>query len=195
VDHQPDFDDYSLVPVDHDPFTADGPAQQAQIQLAQAQPPPAGAGQPDPGAPTASDAIGPAGGAPNPTLDQGAAKAVPFGGYANPPPPDPPTSNGVLGPLRDENRMVDSYVYKKLSNGTPPAGPKVSTANGSHTITATDGAKRTNFGGVYGHTLTVSEPGSDDLGIITAADPTGLLVATPAEGDPNFLSVREYKGY
>ena len=73
--------------------------------------------------------------------------------------------------------------------------PQVTTANGSHTITATDGAKRTNFGGVYGHTLTLSEPGSNDLGTITAADPTGLLVATPAEGDPNFLSVREYKGY
>jgi hypothetical protein len=106
-----------------------------------------------------------------------------------------PAPNGVLGPLRDENRMVDSYVYKKLSTGTPPAGPQVTTANGSHTITATDGAKRTNFGGVYGHTLTVSEPGSNDLGIITPADPTGLLVATPAEGNPNFLSVREYKGY
>ena len=60
---------------------------------------------------------------------------------------------------------------------------------------AKDSANRTNFGGVYGHTLTVSEPGSNNLGIITAADPTGLLVATPAEGDPNFLSVREYKGY
>jgi hypothetical protein len=138
-------------------FAADGLTQQAQIQLAQAQPqqqPPAGAGQPDAGVPAAS---------------------------------------GVLSPLRDENRMVDSYVYKKLSTGTPPTGPPVTTANGSHTITATDGAKRTNFGGVYGHTLTLSEP-SNDLGTITAADPTGLLVATPAEGDPNFLSVREYKG-
>jgi hypothetical protein len=138
-------------------FAADGLTQQAQIQLAQAQPqqqPPAGAGQPDAGVPAAS---------------------------------------GVLSPLRDENRMVDSYVYKKLSTGTPPTGPQVTTANGSHTITATDGAKRTNFGGVYGHTLTLSEP-SNDLGTITAADPTGLLVATPAEGDPNFLSVREYKG-
>jgi hypothetical protein len=106
-----------------------------------------------------------------------------------------PAAGGVLSPLRDENRMVDSYVYKKLSTGTPPTGPQVTTANGSHTITATDGAKRTNFGGVYGHTLTLSEPGSNDLGTITAADPTGLLVATPAEGDPNFLSVREYKGY
>ena len=46
-----------------------------------------------------------------------------------------------------------------------------------------------------GDRLTLSEPGSNDLGTITAADPTGLLVATPAEGDPNFLSVREYKGY
>jgi hypothetical protein len=106
-----------------------------------------------------------------------------------------PAAGGVLSPLRDENRMVDSYVYKKLSTGTPPTGPQVTTANGSHTITATDGAKRTNFGGVYGHTLRLSEPGSNDLGTITAADPTGLLVATPDEGDPNFLRVREYKGY
>lgn len=30
---------------------------------------------------------------------------------------------------------------------------------------------------------------------VTAADPTGLLVATPVEGEPNLLSVREYKGY
>jgi len=106
-----------------------------------------------------------------------------------------PAPGGILSPLRDENLMVDSYVNKKLSTGAPPTGPQVTTANGSHTITATDGAKRTNFGGVYGHTLTLSEPGSNDLGTITAADPTGLLVATPAEGNPNFLSVREYKGY
>ena len=184
VDYQPDFDDYSLVPLDYDPFAADGVAQQWRIQQAQAQPqgppqqqPATGAGQPDAAAPAAGGGpsgsegggIGPTGGAPNPT--------------------------GVLTPLRDENRMVDSYVYEKLSAGAPPAGPQVSTANGSHTITATDGAKRTNFGGVYGHTLTLSEPGSNNLGTITAADPTGLLVATPVEGDPNFLSVREYKGY
>ena len=105
-----------------------------------------------------------------------------------------PAAGGGLSPLT-ENGRVDSYVYKKLSTGTPPTGPQVTTANGSHTITATDGAKRTNFGGVYGHTLTVSEPGSNNLKTITAADPTGLLVATPVEGDPNFLSVREYKGY
>ena len=83
-----------------------------------------------------------------------------------------PAAGGVLSPLT-ENGRVDSYIYKKLSTGTPPTGPQVSTANGSHTIT---GAKRTNFGGVYGHTLTLSEPGSNDLGTITAADPTGLLV-------------------
>jgi len=165
VDYQPDFDGHSLVPVDYDPFAADGLAQQAQIQQAQAQAPPQGSPQ----QPTATGAGQP---------DAGA-----------------PAAGGVLSPLRDENRMVDSYVYKKLSTGTPPTGPQVTTANGSHTITATDGAKRTNFGGVYGHTLTLSEPGSNDLGTITAADPTGLLVATPVEGDPNFLSVREYKGY
>ena len=165
VDHQPDFDNYSLVPVDYDPFAADGPAQQAQIQQAQAQAPPQGSPQQQP-----------ATGAGQP--DAGV-----------------PAAGGVLSPLRDENRMVDSYVYKKLSTGTPPTGSQVTTANGSHTITATDGAKRTNFGGVYGHALTLSEPGSNDLGTITPADPTSLLVATPAEGDPNFLSVREYKGY
>ena len=71
----------------------------------------------------------------------------------------------------------------------------MSTAKGDFTITATDGAKRTNFGGVCGHTLTVSEPDSSDLRTITAADPTGLLVATPDEGDPNLLRIREYKGY
>jgi hypothetical protein len=59
VDYQPDFDDYSLVPVDYDPFAADGLAQQAQFQQPptptqpaqpQPQPPPqqpaTGAGQP-----------------------------------------------------------------------------------------------------------------------------------------------------
>jgi hypothetical protein len=94
-----------------------------------------------------------------------------------------------------ENGRVDSYVYKKLSTGTPPAGPQVSTAEGNVTITATDGANHTNFGGVYGHTLTASEAGSNDLGTVTAADPTGLLVATPVEGNPNLLRIREYKGY
>jgi Domain of unknown function (DUF4329) len=97
VDYQPDFGDYSLVPVDYDPFAADGVTQQAQIQQAQAQPqgppqqqPATGAGQPDAGAPAAGGGpsgsegggIGPTGGAPNPTLDQGAAKAAPFGGYS-----------------------------------------------------------------------------------------------------------------
>jgi hypothetical protein len=105
-----------------------------------------------------------------------------------------PAAGGVLIPLT-ENGRVDSYVYKKIATGTPPAGPQVATANGSHTITATDGANHTNAGGVYGHTLTVSESGSNDLGIITHADPTGLLVATPVEGNPNLLVVREYKGY
>jgi hypothetical protein len=104
-------------------------------------------------------------------------------------------AGGVLDALKDENDMVDSYVYKKLSTGAPPVGPQVTAAGSNRKITATDNANHTNFGGVYGHTLTYSEPGSNDLAIITAADPTGLLVATPVEGDPSRVSIREYKGY
>ena len=91
-----------------------------------------------------------------------------------------PAAGGGLTPLT-ENGRVDSYVYAKNSTGTPPAGPQVTTANRNLTITATDNAKPTNSGGVYGHTLTFSEPGSNNLSIITHADPTGFLVATPVE--------------
>ena len=151
---------------------ADGAAQQSQIQQAQAEPqgplqqqPATGAGQPDASAPSAT-------------------------------PIDPITENGVLTPLREKGTdMVDTYVYAKNSTGAPPAGPRVTTAKGNLTTTATDNAKPTNFGGVYRHTLTFSEPGSNNLATFTAADPTGLLVATPNEGDPSGLRVREYKGY
>src|SRR3954447_5318235 len=201
VNHQPDFDDYSLIPVDHDPFAADGPAHQAQIQLAQDQPqlqPATGVGQPDADAPAAGGdpsgsvggGIGPTGRVPNPTLDQGAAKAAPFGGHANPTPTDSLPSNGGPIPLLEHGK-VDSYFYGKSSTGTPPEGPQVTTANRNLTITATDNAKPTNFGGVYGHTLTFSEPGSNNLATFTSANPIGLLVATPVEGDPSRLSVRE----
>ena len=168
VDHQPDFDDYSLVPVDHDPFAADGAIQQwiqqaqAQLQGQPQQQPPAGAGQPDAGAPAAG------------------------GGLSG--------SDGALDFLQ-ENGRFDSYVYKKYSTGTPPAGPQVTAAGSNRKITATDNANRTNFGGVYGHKLTYSEPDTDNLLTITAADPTGLLVATPVEDDPSRVSIREYKGY
>jgi hypothetical protein len=179
VDYQPDFDGYTLVHVDYDPFSADGVAQQWRIQQAQAEPqgppqqqPATGAGQPDAGAPAAGGGVGPTGGAPNPTLDQGAAKAAPFGGYANPMPTDPRTSNGNLNFLH-ENGRFDSYVYEKNSTGTPPAGPQATTVNRNIMVTATDNAGPTNFGGVYGHTLTFSEPGSNNLKTITAADPTG----------------------
>lgn len=165
VDHHPDFDNYSLVPVGHDPFAADGPAQQAQIQQAQVQVPPQGS-------PPQPPALG---------TDQPDARA--------------PAADGVLHALKDENDMVDSYVYKRLSTGAPPLGPQVTAAGSNRKITATDNANHTNFGGVYGRTLTYSEPGSNDLAIITAADPTGLLVATPVEGDPSRVSIREYKGY
>jgi hypothetical protein len=74
-----------------------------------------------------------------------------------------PAAGGELSPLRDENHMVDSYVYKKFSTGTPPAGPQVTAAESNRKITATDNANRTNFGGVYGHTLTYSEPDTEQL--------------------------------
>jgi hypothetical protein len=38
VEHQPDFENVSLVPVDHDPFTTDGVTQQVLGQKAQTQP-------------------------------------------------------------------------------------------------------------------------------------------------------------
>jgi hypothetical protein len=62
-------------------------------------------------------------------------------------------------------------------------------------MTGTDNANPTNTGGVYGHTLTFSEPGSTNLATFTAADPTGFLVATTDEGDTGGVRIREYKGY
>ena len=169
VDYQPDFDDYSLVPVDYDPFAGDDVIQQWRIQQAQAQPQ-----SPPPQQPPAGAA------------QPGAGAPAAGGGLSG--------SDGALDFLQ-ENGRFDSYVYKKYSTGTPPAGPQVTAADSNRKITATDNANRTKFGGVYGHKLTNSEPDTDNLLTITAADPPGLLVATPAEGDPNFLSVREYKGY
>jgi hypothetical protein len=133
-------------------------------------------------------------------IQQAQAQASPQGSPQQPPATgagQPDAGAPAVGPtpLRDENGMVDSYVYAKNSTGTPPTGPQVTTAERNLTITATDNAKPTNFGGVYGHTLTLSEPGSNKLATITAAEPTGLLVATPVEGKPSVLSVREYKGY
>jgi hypothetical protein len=88
-----------------------GVTQQAQTPTQPAQPQPqtqpqrlaTGAGQPDAGAPAAGDGpsgsggggIGPTG-APNPTLDQGAAKAAPFGGYANPTPTESLVNRAML---------------------------------------------------------------------------------------------------
>ena len=107
-----------------------------------------------------------------------------------------PAANGVLTPLREKGTdIIDSYVYAKNSTGTPPTGPQVTAAGSNRKITATDNANHTNFGGVYGHTLTGSEPDTNNLVTITAADPTGLLVATPVEGDPGNIIIREYKGY
>ena len=164
--------DYSLVPVDHQPDFADHSLVPVEHN------------------PFATDGL-----AQQAQVQQAQAPSQqPPAAAADRPDAGAPAADGVLSPLI-ENGRVDSYVYKKISTGTPPIGPQVTTANGRQTITATNSANHTNFGGVYGHTLTVSESGSNNLGTITAADPNGLLVATPVEGNPNLISVREYKGY
>jgi hypothetical protein len=135
VDYQPDFDDYSLVPVDHDPFAADGATQQAQIQQAQPQGPPqqqpaTGAGQPDAGAPAAGGGpsgsegggIGPTGGAPNPTLDQGAAKAAPFGGSSLVPVDYQPDFGGYYPSAADG--LTQQAQFQQPPTPTQPAQPQ-----------------------------------------------------------------------
>jgi hypothetical protein len=140
VDYQPDFGDYSLVPVDYDPFAADDVIQQAQIQQAQAQPqgppqqqPATGAGQPDAGAPAAGGApsgsegggIGPTGGAPNPTLDQGAAKAARFGGYSLVPVDYQPDFDGQTSEPVSTGHV--SGVTQQAQTQTQPAQPQPQT--------------------------------------------------------------------
>ena len=89
-----------------------GVTQQAQTQTQPAQPEPqtqpqqpaTGAGQPGVNGPATGNSpsgsggggIGPTGGAPNPTLDQGAAKAAPIGGYANPTPTESLVNKAML---------------------------------------------------------------------------------------------------
>jgi hypothetical protein len=137
VDYQPDFDGYSLVPVDYDPFAADGVTQQVQIQQAQAQPqgppqqqPATGAGQPDAGAPAAGGGpsgsegggIGPTGGAPNPTLDQGAAKAAPFGSYSLVPVDYQPDFDGYYPFAADG--LTQQAQFQQPPTPTQPAPPQ-----------------------------------------------------------------------
>ncbi len=163
--------DYSLVPVDHQPDFDDYSLVPVDYD------------------PFAADGL-----AQQTQIQLAQAQPQPPAGAGQPDAITPPAAGRLL-PLVDENHMVDSHVYEKYSTGIPPAGPQVATTKGNLTITATGNANPTNFGGVSGHTLTSSEPGSNILRTVTAADPTGLLVATPVEGKPDVLSVREYKGY
>ena len=142
VDYQPDFDGYSLVPVDHDRFPEDGATQQAQIQQARAQAPPqgsplqppaTGAGQPDAGAPAAGGGpsgsqgggIGPTGGAPHPTLDRGAAKAAPFGGYSLAPVDYQPDFDGYYPFAADG--LTQQAQIQQPPTPTQPAQPQPQT--------------------------------------------------------------------
>ena len=98
-----------------------GVTQQAQTQTQPAQPEPqtqpqqpaTGAGQPGVNGPATGNSpggsggggIGPTGGAPNPTLDQGAAKAAPFGGYANPTPTESLVNHSKM---EDQERLIEA---------------------------------------------------------------------------------------
>ncbi len=105
VDHQPDFDDYSLVPVDYDPFAADGPIQQARTQLA-SQPQPNGGFDQPPSAPqTPGSAL------PLPPI-------VPNGGQApsvpQPPGQDPHSQYLALRPMLGDRNAMLATVYPEL---------------------------------------------------------------------------------
>jgi hypothetical protein len=116
------------------PFAADGVTQQAQIQQAQPQGPPqqqpaTGAGQPDAGAPAAGGGpsgsegggIGPTRGAPNPTLDQGAAKTAPFGGYSLVPVDYQPNFDGYSLVPVDYDPFAADGVTQQAQAQQPPA--------------------------------------------------------------------------
>jgi hypothetical protein len=98
VDHQPEFDDYSLVPVDHDPFAEDGPILQARTQLASQLQPDAGFDQP----PSAPQTPGSAPPLPRIVPNDGQAPAIP-----QPPGQDPHSQYQALRPmLGDRNAML-----------------------------------------------------------------------------------------
>jgi hypothetical protein len=211
VDYQPDFGDYSLVPVDHDPFAEDGVTPRAQIQQAQAQPqgppqqqPATGAGQPDPGAPAAGGGpsgsegggIGPTGGAPNPTLDQGAAKAAPFGGYSLVPvdyQPDfgdyslvPVDYNPFADGITQQGQAQPAQIQPQMAqpqpqNPPPPAGagqPDV----GAPVI---DGGPSGSQGG------NGLSPGGSDAGASERVPFSGFANPTPAESLVNRQKMKD----
>jgi hypothetical protein len=223
VDYQPNFDGYSLVPVDYDPFAADGATQQAQIQQAQPQGPPqqqpaTGAGQPDAGAPAAGGGpsgsegggIGPTGDAPNPSWDQGAAKAAPFGGYSLVPVDYQPDFDGYYPFAADG--LTQQAQFQQPPTPTQPAPPQPqqpATGVGQPGFGAPpigDGSAGSYDGGGYVPGGGLYSPGSGGrLGIgIQDADfvipdsgptvPTHEQVSTGAEAAQGFANVFNING-
>jgi hypothetical protein len=150
VDHQPDFDNHSLVPVDYDPFAADGLAQQAQFQQpptptqpahTQPQQPATGAGQPGvirPGnGPSGSGGVagvGNAGIGPSntpwaqePWAQGWSPESAAFDGYANPTPTQP-LKDDQLALIRQKivesaQKHIGSPAWDfNLAKGTYPEG-------------------------------------------------------------------------
>jgi hypothetical protein len=114
VDHQPDFDNHSLVPVDYDPFAADGLAQQAQFQQpptptqpAQPQPqqPATGAGQPGVNGPATGN---------SPSGSGGGAGVKRFGGAEG---GDFPSRNAGIG-FESADRAWDAALKEMRDLGT-----------------------------------------------------------------------------
>lgn len=143
VNYQPDFDYYSFIPVDHDPFAADGVTQQAQVQQpptptqpAQPQPqtqphqPATGAGQPGVNGPATDN---------NPSGSNGIASVKRFGGVEG---GDFPSRNAGVGfesaehawdaALREMRDLGIQYYPNeaKSSNFIPELGVEIFKRNG-----------------------------------------------------------------
>lgn len=168
VDHQPDFDDVTLVPVDHDPFSSDGVTQQPQSQPAQPQPPTAGVGQPNVGAPTNGTQAPDLGESWNPDAKN-----------SDDPGPNPPTASAST--LPPKNLPFKPFGELKPATFTPTQqiGNRAAdalTALGMQPYTANDLAKR--IGNVLGLTpLGVAGSALDLIDATHRGDLPGAITA------------------
>jgi hypothetical protein len=105
VAHQPDFDDYSLVPADYDPFAHGGPIQQARTQPASQPQPNAGFDQP----PSAPQTPGSAPPLPPIVPNGGQAPSIP-----QPPGQDPHSQYQALRPMLGDRNAMLATVYPEV---------------------------------------------------------------------------------
>ena len=105
VDYPPDFEGVSLVPVDHDPFAADGPIEQAGTQPASQPQPNAGFDQP----PSALQTAGSAPPLPPMVPNGGQAPSVP-----QPPGQDPHAQYQALRPMPGDRNAMLATVHPEV---------------------------------------------------------------------------------